>query len=335
MGTPALLWALALAGLWLAPLPRGAAQATSASTSASRPAEPVLFQPGVRLDWSRREVLVDTQVVLRSGPLEFLACWPGKEHESILRFRASATHVYQAAGLMGIDPGRPPTWNDERRAFDPPTGDLVDIALRWQEDGLQRSADAYDWLREIEYARTPLPRPWYFCGSHILPGRTLSAESSGVGIALVDFPDSLISFSRQRPSRYGELWAEVNTPAVPPEGTAVRLVLRAARPLARSVDVDFRGVIRVDGRFCTPADLADLLKLARQRAPEAVQTLHAGGTLAADRAELDSQLECAGAPAGSWRWSIRPVSGGRKPDGIERRRPATQPAAPAPDGRPG
>jgi len=39
-------------------------------------------------------VVVDSRVVLREGALEFFACRPGKEHESILRLEAPATHIY-------------------------------------------------------------------------------------------------------------------------------------------------------------------------------------------------------------------------------------------------
>ena len=36
----------------------------------------------------------------REGPLEFVACFGGKEHESILRLEARATHIFMAMGLV-------------------------------------------------------------------------------------------------------------------------------------------------------------------------------------------------------------------------------------------
>ena len=162
------------------------------SPPASAPSGPVRFQPGVMIDWHNGTVIADSRVVLRRGPLEFLACGPGKEHESILRLEASATHLYLALGMIGLTPGHPPTWDQARCEFEPPAGDLVDVRCEWYEDEQHRLADAFAWLRQAEYARTPIPRPWVFAGSLRLSDGTLAADRSGVGIALVDFPDSLL-----------------------------------------------------------------------------------------------------------------------------------------------
>ena len=102
--------------------------ALAADTPTSQPAETrqtptrdaTPFQPGVSIDWQQRAVLVDTHIVLRAGALEFLACRPGKEHESIVRCDAPAMHIYMALGLIGLTPGQPPRWNETHEAFDPP-----------------------------------------------------------------------------------------------------------------------------------------------------------------------------------------------------------------------
>jgi hypothetical protein len=270
----------------------------------------------VWIDWQRREVRVQARVVLRAGVLEFLACWPGKEHESILRFEAPAAHVYMALGLIGLTPGHPPMWVADRGAYASPTGDLLDISVEWQSDGQVRTADAYDWLHEIEYGRVPLSRPWVFAGSLRLPDGTLAADASGVGIALVDFSDSLICFSRRYSSQYESLWAEANTEAIPPEGTPVRLILRPAQMRPLSVTVDFRGVVWVNGRYCSAADLADLLGLARQLSPTQVQDIAVVRTLESDL--LD--------------WREKLVQAGLTPDAFHlvRTSSATRPADPPP-----
>ncbi len=273
--------------------------------------EPVAFAPGVRIDWQRRQIHVQTTVVLRQGALEFLACWPGKEHESILRFEADAVHVYMALGLIGLQPGHPPCWNPQRRAYDPPAGDLLDISLEWEDaDGRQRS-DAYQWLRELRRARPPLPRPWIFAGSLLRADNTLASQYSGVGIALVDFPDSFICFSRRHPSRYGELWAVANTPVIPPVGTPVRLILRAARPRHYRVVLDRWGMLWVNGCYCEGADLANLLQLARQLRPNHVQLIEVRGPVRGYATRVLRQLTAAGLPPDAVRfqrgpWRLRP-----------------------------
>ena len=281
-------------GYYQQPL-RGAS--APSSQPARRPAGAVPFQPGVQIDWQNRAVLVGSRVVLRHGPLEFLACRPGKEHESVLRLEASAAHIYLALGLIGLTPGHPPSWDEPRGEYGPPTGDLVEIACEWDFNGRHHSVTASTFLREIEYARTPIPRPWVFAGSLRLRDGSLAADRSGVGIALVDFSDSLLSLSRGFPSRYGELWAKANTPAIPLIGTPVRLILRPARLRAYRVNLDFRGQVFVDGHYVRPADLADLLKLARQLDPDYVQVINAHATLHGDVVRLQQMLVKLGLPS--------------------------------------
>jgi hypothetical protein len=245
---------------------------------------------------------VDGHVVLRCGPVEFLACWPGKEHESIVLLDAAATHVYMALGLIGLKPGHPPQWDEARGCFGPPTGDLIDLTIEWSDGGRRRTAAGFEWLREIEYARTPIDRPWVFAGSRALRDGTLSADRSGEGIAVVDKPDSLLALSRSHVSRDAELWAQANTPAIPPVHTPVRIVLRPARPRTHEMRVDFRGAVFVDERYARPEDAADLINLARRLSPDYVQPVRLEGTLRADLTRLQSAFAAAGVPRDALRF---------------------------------
>jgi hypothetical protein len=279
----------------------GAPGSAPATTPASSPRTPVAFAPGVRLDWSRRAVLVDSHVVLRRGALEFLACLAGKEHESILRIDAAAIHVYTALGLIGLLPGRPPQWDETRGGYASPAGDLVTVTCEWAEAGRPRAADAFEWLLEIEYARPALPRPWVFAGSVLLPDGTLAADRSGVGLALVDFSDSLLALSRGHSSRTEELWVAARSEAIPPAGTGVQLVFQAATPRDLRITCDFRGELYLDGRFAPLPDVADQLRLARQLEPQRVQPIACGPLLQADRRRLRRALADCGVPPESVR----------------------------------
>lgn len=273
----------------LGPVPGAAGQVARSQPTGPRP-----FQPGVAIDWQQRTVYVDGHVVLRRGPLEFVACFAGKEHESIIRLDASAVHVYQALGLIGLEPGHPPQWLEARGCLGPPAGDLVDVAIEWERDGQVCRVSAFDWLCEFEFARRPLARPWVFAGSRRLKDGTLSADLTGEGIALVDMPDCLLALSRAHVSRDAELWVGANTPAIPSLGTPVRLVLRPARARDYAVRMDFRGAVFVDGRYADVADLADLIRLARRLSPDYVQTIELDRTLPADVARLRRLLNGAG-----------------------------------------
>lgn len=286
------------------PLARlGADSQPAASQPTTAPRGPAHFQPGVMIDWQERAVIVASRVVLRRGPLEFFACLAGKEHESILRLEASAMHIYMALGLIGLTPGHPPTWDDAINDYRRPGGDLVEITCEWEQDGRERTVDAFEWLRESKYGRTPIPRPWVFAGSLRLSDGSLASDHSGAGLALVDFSEAFISLSRGRSSRSGELWAEANTAALPPKGTRVRLILRPARPRDYRVSLDFRGQAFLDGRFVSLPDLADLLSLARQLNPQRVQAICVAGSLHSDVRRVRSRLAELGLPPAAVRFS--------------------------------
>ncbi len=276
--------------------------ATSQPRNTLRP-----FQPGVWIDWPGRAVHVEGRVVLRAGALEFLACWAGKEHESIVRCAGAAAHVYQALGLIGLTPGHPPHWDEESQTCTPPTGDLVDIAFEWTADGRPCSADAFDWLREVEYGRRPLPRPWVFAGSVRLPDGTLAADASGAGVALVDFPDSLLCLSRGHSSAGPELWVAADSAAIPPVDTPVRMALRPAAARSYEVRLDFLGTIRIAGRYCAADELADLLLLNRQLDPAYEQEIVTQRTLRSDVRHVRDSLRRAGLPPEAVRFTPVPV----------------------------
>lgn len=228
---------------------------------AAQPRGPVPFQPGVSIDWASRTVRIDGTIVLRSGSLEFLACFPGKEHESIVRLDARAEHVYMALGLTGFEPGHPPRWNDAEQRYEPASGDLVEVAIEWTDGGRMRQVAGHEWLVDLEYGRPPVARPWVFAGSTREPDGSLTADHTGAGIALVDMPDALLALTRSRSASTAELWAGANTSRIPPSGTRVRVLLRPPQSGDLDARVDFRGAIHVDDRLADVADLADLLAI--------------------------------------------------------------------------
>ena len=95
-----------------------------------------VFAPGVRIDWRRRVVEVETRVVLRRGPLELLACSPHtREHESILSVHARPMHVFQAMGLIGLSPGSPARYDVKQNNWIAPPGDRLDLRVCWGAGG--------------------------------------------------------------------------------------------------------------------------------------------------------------------------------------------------------
>src|SRR5690606_35606450 len=112
--------------------------------TAPLPGQPL--RPGVAIDWPAQTVYASARVVLRSGPLEFFACRPGKEHESILLLDAPADDLYMALGLAGFDPGQPPRWDGQTQTYRPASGAPVQIHVRWTDERGAHEAPAPSWI---------------------------------------------------------------------------------------------------------------------------------------------------------------------------------------------
>lgn len=220
------------------------------------------FAEGVRIDWPNLTVEVDAEVVLREGPLELFACSPRtKEHESILRVPARPTHIYQALGLIGLVPGRPVRFDEERDRWEPPTGDGLDIRVRYKDDhGRVRIEAPETWLSTTGPRAAPLQLPWVFAGSYTLPDGRFAADIEGTLVCLVDFEAALIATAALHSADNEQLWLSANTEKIPPRGTKCTLLIRSAHRPPVEVDlVDARTVRYKDQSFNTE-QIAKLLR---------------------------------------------------------------------------
>jgi hypothetical protein len=254
------------------------------------------FQPGVAIDWVGKRVRVDSQVVLREGPLEFFACFHGREHESILRMEASGAHIYAALGLIGLQPGSPPSWDMDHERFTPASGDLIDVSVEWEADGEHKTAMAHDWIEGAMFDRPALRRPWVFTGSIVGPDKSLACDRSGAGIAVVDFGDSLLSLSISHTDQNAYLWATALTEAIPPRGAKVALILSPARPADLQLSMDHLGMLQVAGQPTTAEDVADLIDIGLRLDQSRVQTIRTDHTLRADIEHVRSVFRSAKIP---------------------------------------
>lgn len=259
------------------------------------------FQPGVEIDWNAPAVHVAGRVILTAGPLEFAACFPGKEHESVVLLDATATHVFMALGLIGLEPGHPPKWNPQQRVFEPAAGAPVRVQFRWVADGETRTVDAHQWIRDRRWAQPPVAKPWIFAGSKILPARRLAADATGAGIALVEQEEVLLAYPRAYPSDLANLWADAHTPAIPPRGTSVTTILSPAGVQRIPLRLDFRGQLWNGEQPLALADLAALVRLNRSVAPDFVQPITAPDVLAALKQRIEVAL-----PTGAVKWTNEP-----------------------------
>ena len=266
----------------------------------------VAYRPGVRINWTARQVELDAEVVLREGALELLACRTGsKEHESILRVKALPSHVYEALGLIGLTPGTPVGWDEKSERIIPATGDRLDVHIRYRHEGRNKTVAAHEWLWNADSQRPMPPMAWVFAGSQRLEDGTFYADLDGTLITVVDFSSALISQPSSYSADNAELWLEPYTQRVPKEGTPCQLILRPAKPNELHVGIDRRGRVLVDGKLI---DRDALLRRVREGGPARVQL-----TVAREvRMEIVARLQAALTKAGATSIEVRSKSAERE-----------------------
>ncbi len=192
------------------------------------PNPPVTYQPGIRIDWARRQVEADGVVNMRAGLIELFACTrQARGHESVVMIDGRAEHLFQALGLIGCVPGRPMRYTGPEGGVEPAWGYPLRIDVRTTGPEGAAVVPIERWLRPRDSDR-PLERlSWVFAGSRPLPDGRLAADPEGTVVAVVDFPTALIALPESHPPRYAELWLDPRTEAIPPVGTPCTLIFSA------------------------------------------------------------------------------------------------------------
>ncbi|MFQ5414228.1 MAG: YdjY domain-containing protein [Phycisphaerae bacterium] len=217
------------------------------------------FAPGVRIHWRDRVVEVNAVVVLRKGPLELLACSPRtREHESILAITARPLHVFQAMGLVGLEPGAPVRYDDKAARWHAPTGTPLRLDVRYERDHMTRTVPVHRWLHDTRNDRTLDAIDWVFAGSRMFPDGRFGADIDGTVACVVDFDTALITVGTRHTADNALLWLAAETNAIPPLGTRCTLLIRAAVAGPVHVELAGNGTFRVAGHTRTASDVARL-----------------------------------------------------------------------------
>lgn len=140
---------LTLAFVFCLPMPLLATENTEKpSETLEKKAELVPLNPQktVLLDREAGKVVLETEVVFRSGLLEMLVCLKQtKEHESILALDAKARDVHAGLLALGAKTGSPVSWEPE---FQAPDGQEIEITLMWQDaEKKWHRVPAQKWMR--------------------------------------------------------------------------------------------------------------------------------------------------------------------------------------------
>lgn len=234
------------------PLPKGGSRGVTPA------GKTVAFAPGVEIDWSARVVAVRAKVALRQGPLELLACTPqSREHESVLVVSARPAHIFQALGLLGAEPGQPPTYDDQTQRMTPSRGAAVSLSVRFGAGGDAREVPARELL-QTHSGQVPTDLQWVFSGSRAMPDGGLSADTEGTVACVVDFPSALLSLDRSHSASNDQLWLTANTERIPPVGTECELLIRIEESPAVLISLDAQGRFRLDDRLIAAPAVAKI-----------------------------------------------------------------------------
>ncbi len=243
---------------------------------------PGAFAPGVRIDWQARAVEVEARVALRAGPLELLACSPQtREHESVLVVAARPMHIYQALGLIGLEPGHPIRYNEKTETTDPPTGQRLTLSVRFREGAKIRTHPVGELMRLVGREDPPPTLHWVFAGSRTFPSGRYGADADGTIACVVDFDTAVIALDTPHSADNQQLWLEANTPRIPPVGTPATLIISAFQQdgrLVATLDRDSR--LQFEGRVVSPAELARRVRSGSAKGPPARLILRADAGVA-------------------------------------------------------
>lgn len=212
------------------------AESDAAATAIAAPADrhPALHRLSpteeVWIDRERGEVVVGGSVALDDGLLEFFACPAGtKEHESVVAVAASARLVHAALLAVGLEPGKPVSFDPEYR---PATGPRIRVTMRWTDaDGVVLEADARGWIRNTRTGKA-LETDWVFAGSAFwtdpADGREYYQADGGDLLCVSNFPTATLDLPVESSQSNEALLFEVFKERVPPRETPVEMILKAA-----------------------------------------------------------------------------------------------------------
>jgi hypothetical protein len=230
----------------------------SASAGPIRP-----FAEGVRIDWPNLTVELDAEVALREGPLELFACSPRtKEHESILVVYARPMHIYQALGLIGLNPGSPGRFDEQNQRWEAARGARLDVRVRYPDGSDTRVVASEKWVSGAKGA-TPEPLPplrWVFAGSLTLPDGRFAADIEGTVACVVDFESALVALDTSHSADNDQLWLAANTKEIPPRGTKCTLLIRSDHRPTVEVELVDEHTARYKDQSLSAEQLAKILR---------------------------------------------------------------------------
>jgi acylphosphatase len=173
------------------------------------------------------------------GAVEYLACGPtGKLYESIITIEASTKDVHEALSKLGVKPGTPPAYDDEKDALIPPTGTTFLLTVEWQEDEETKKVRAEELIYNVKTNKPMPPVAWIYSGSRVIPDLDSDDEDAMIPhaymsnhIVALKQTDGSALFQNPLPESVEENLYKKNDDLLPELGTSVKLIIEVNRKM--------------------------------------------------------------------------------------------------------
>jgi hypothetical protein len=200
---------------------------------------------GITIDKEKKAVIVDAKIAPRKlddpkfkgvqYPIEVIACWAypkgEKSHETVVTFDVKPSEIHKALETLGLKPGKP-VYGD---TTDKSEGPEVNIFLEVPSDGGTKRVPIEKALVDPA-SNKPMPKvKWRFTGSKMIkpdPDKdetVYGADQSGTLIAIFPVTDKTVFQTSLTMKEEKYLKLETNTKVLPKEGTAIKLIIEAAK----------------------------------------------------------------------------------------------------------
>lgn len=159
-----------------------------------------------------------------------------KCHESVLTTEVPGRFIHTGLLAIGAEPGTPfqlkqkesTDGDDFEMEFIPPTGEEIEILIRWQtEDGKTVEHRAQDLIVDAEGKMCQVP--WVFAGSLFYKDseniERYAADSEGEFISVSNFPNTILDITQPSSSSNEQLMYVANEKILPERGTPVTIIM--------------------------------------------------------------------------------------------------------------
>jgi hypothetical protein len=197
---------------------------------------------GVIVDAAKKSVSIDAKVAPRKlahldqiYPIEVVACWAHpkgqKAHETVVTFEAKPSEVHKALESVGLKPGKPAKGEGTSAE-----GPEVSVFIEVPAGGGPGKRLSIDKFLLDPKTKKPFPKnvKFKFTGSVMSqeapdkPEKVYGADLTGTLVAIFPVTDQTVLQSSLTMKEEKYLKLEVNTEALPKEGSPVKLVIEAA-----------------------------------------------------------------------------------------------------------